>query len=152
IVAWHPSGKYLAVWETSQGTKLWDIEKRIRVLDLAHRGVPAKLTFNDDGSILATETLWDRRLLAWDVGNGQRFLEAPDFASQSCEPGPNGQLVFASISGDKVTVSELAAGARMSLAQLLHPPLGHWTRVSISPEGRLVAISGDEGVELWDLK
>ncbi|HTM54443.1 MAG TPA: WD40 repeat domain-containing serine/threonine-protein kinase, partial [Pirellulales bacterium] len=152
VVAWHPGGKYMAIWQNFRGIGIWDIGKRTKVFDLAHRGVPAKLTFNDDGSILVTETLWDRRMLAWDVGNGQPLLEVPDFTSRACEPAANGHLVFAAVNDDKVAISELSLGARLSFSQSFDPPVGHWSKVSISPESRLVAFSGDQGVELWDLK
>ena len=152
VVAWHPNGEYLAIWQNPLGIGIWDVTRRIKLFDPAHCGVPAKLTFNDDGSILVTETLWDRRLLAWDVGNGQPLLEVPDFTSQACEPGANGHLVFVALKDDKIALSELVPGARLSLAQSFDPPVSHWSKVSISPESRIVAFSGDQGVELWDLK
>ena len=35
---------------------------------------------------------------------------------------------------------------------MLHPPSGYWAKVSVSPEGRILAFSGTQGIELWDSK
>ncbi len=151
-VAWHPNGEYLAIWGSVGEITLWNVAAHATALSFAHSGVPAQLSFNDDGSILTSLSLWDRRLLVWDVGTGQRILEVPEFVSDSCDRGPNGQILFLTNRGGRRIVTELNAGARRTLPQALHVPLGFWHKVSVSPEGRIVACSSYHGLELWDLQ
>ena len=126
LVAWRPGGEHLAVWGDAQGIVLWDVETRAKAFDLAHLGVPSELTFNADGSILVSASLWDRRMLAWDVATGQRFLDVPEFISQASDVGFEGSVLFVSLESGRARLSELAVGARRSLAQPMHPPLGLW--------------------------
>ena len=152
LTVWHPGGDYLAVWGDLEGIVLWNVEDRTKALTLRHRGMPAQLSFSQDGSILASQSLWDRRLLAWDVGTAQRFLEVHDFVAFAQDAAPDGRILFLTARGGELVLSELTAGACRALAQALHTPLSNWLKVSLSPEGRMVAFSSFRGLELWDLK
>jgi serine/threonine-protein kinase len=150
LVAWRPGGDYLAAWTNADGIELWNIKSRAKEYTLPHVGIPAQLSFNADGSILATESLWDRRLMAWDVGTAHCLLDVPGFISQACDVGPEGRILFMTLNVGDVAFSELCAGACGALGQTLHPPAGLWGKVSVSPEGRIVAFAGVQGLELWD--
>ena len=63
-IAWHPSGEYLAVW-SEQAIGIWNVPPA-GIPQFADRGVPARLLFNENGSLLASQTFWDSRLLVWD--------------------------------------------------------------------------------------
>lgn len=150
-LAWHPDGDFLAIWHGHEAIALWDLKTRAPGLTFSHRGLPASLNFNEDGSILASQSLWDQRLLLWDVGTGQPFFDAPGFLGQACSTGNRGQLYFLSRRGDDALFSEVTAATCRSLAKALDVPLGYWFHVSISPDSRIVAFSCQEGCELWDL-
>ena len=152
LVAWRPGGEYLAAWTDTDGIALWNLKSRAKAYTFPHTGMPGRLTFNEDGSILATQSLWDQRLLAWDVGTTQRLLDVPEFVSHACDSGPDGRIVFLTLRLDDIVESELVAGACGALAQTLQMPLGYWGKLSVSPEGRIVAFSGAQGLELWDIK
>ncbi len=150
-IAWHPDGRHLAVW-TNEAIVLWDVDTHTKMLSLPHFGIPAHLSFNQDGSMLASHTLWDQRLLLWDIGAGQRILDVPDFICMACDVGPQGQLVFLAPRGDDVTLKEVAAGTCRALSRALHAPLSYWHHASAGPEGRIIAFSGSRGFELWDMQ
>ena len=148
-LAWHPRGRYLAIWAGDE-IELWNVPSASRMFTLPHRGVPNRLLFTSDGSLLASQSLWDSRLLVWDVGTGERLLDVSEFDPIACDTS-NGAIVFLSKTTDRVTLSELMPGACRSLARSLDPPLAWWYSASASPDGRIVAFSSDKGLELWDL-
>jgi eukaryotic-like serine/threonine-protein kinase len=150
LVAWRPGGEYLAAWTDANEIVLWNMKSRAKEYTLPHVGMPAQLSFNRDGSILATQSLWNERLLVWDVGTAQCLLDVPGFVSHACDLGPEGRILILSLHVGDAVLSELTAGACAALAQTLHAPLGLWGTVSVSPEGRIVAFSGAKGLELWD--
>lgn len=150
-LAWHPDGDFLAIWHIHEAIALWNLKTRAPVLTFSHRGLPASLNFNQDGSLLASQTLWDERLLLWDVGTGQLCFEVPGFLGQSCSTGNQGQLMFLSRQGNDARFSEVTTGTCRSLPRTLDIPLGYWSDVSISPDSRMVAFSSQQGCELWDL-
>ncbi len=152
LLAWHPSGEHLAVWGNLGEVLLLNGKTGAKVLAFPHNGKAADLSFNSDGSVLVTQSSWDQRLCAWDVGTGQRLLEVPEFFSYACDVTPDGRIVFLSVRGGAAELTELTAGARRPLAQMLYPPLGYWHQASVSPEGRLVLFSSVHGLELWDLR
>jgi eukaryotic-like serine/threonine-protein kinase len=152
IVAWHPGGEYLAVWEDDKGITLWNVKQRAKVLYVQHFGLPARLCFNEDGSQMASQSLWDRRLCVWDVGTGRRLLEVPEFLSAAYDIAADRRILFLTTRNGGVSLTELTAGACQALAQSLHTPLGYWNKVSLSPENRIAAFSSLEGFELWDVQ
>ena len=152
LVSWRPGGEYLVAWTDVNGIALWNLKSRAKEYTFPHAGIPAKLSFNEDGSILATQSLWNERLMVWDVGTAQLLLDVPQFMSQACDVGPDGRILFLTLQDDAIVESELTPGACLALAQMLHPPSGYWAKVSVSPEGRIFAFSGMQGIELWDSK
>jgi serine/threonine-protein kinase len=151
VIAWHPSGEFLAVWASDDRIVLWNVETGDKTLTFPHSGKSAALCFSDDGSVLITQSLWDRRLCAWNVGTGQRMLEVPEILSLACAAGPERSIVFLAVRGAGTELTELTAGARRTLAQSLDAPLGFWHKVSVGPDGRIATFSGPQGLELWDL-
>lgn len=153
ILTWHPSGEYLAVWGVNKGVvTLWNVKTGAKALELPNPGLPAQLCFNEDGSLMASQSLWDKRLCVWDIGTGQRILEVPEFVSVACKFGSDRRILFLTTRNGSASLTELTAGACRGLAQSLHAPLGFWHKVSLSPEGRIAACSSDKGLEFWDLR
>jgi eukaryotic-like serine/threonine-protein kinase len=152
FLAWRPGGEYLAVWSDPEGIAVWHVESGTKVFALLHQGMPAQLKFNADGSMLASQSLWTRRLLACDVGSGQRFLEVPEFASHACDVGTHGRIVFLTVQRDKIVFSELVAGACLPLTNAIDAPLSYWDHTSVSPDGRIIACASEHGFEMWDVK
>ena len=150
-LAWHPSGQFLAVW-AEHSIVIWDVEQRKKVHVLLHRGMPSRLTFSADGSILASETAWNNRVVVWNVGTAQRLLEVSGRFYHAAEAAPDGRLLFVTLNSRSVDVWELTTGACHELAQSLDTPVGFWGTVAVSPEGRIIAFASQECLELWDAK
>jgi len=150
-IAWHPSGEYLAVWTSAPEITLWHVKSRSKAIVLPAFGIPSQLCFNDDGSMLASHSLWDQRLLVWDISSAHRLLEVKGFSSLACDTASDGRILYLGDGGSDATLTELAPGASRSLAQSLHAPLGNWYKLAVSPEGRILAASSERGLELWDL-
>lgn len=151
LLDWHPSGEYLAVWGSNDEISLWNVKTHAKVLSFPLVGNPARLRFSRDGSMLVSQTMWNQRLCVWDVGTGQRLLEVPEFVSQADNIGPEGKIQFLTRRGVNLELMELHPGICRTLAKSLSHPLGYWHHASISPEGRIVALSSLQGLELWDL-
>jgi serine/threonine protein kinase/WD40 repeat protein len=151
-VAWHPSGEFLAVWGKSDGIDLWHVKTRTKTFVFPHFGIPAQLMFNDDGSVLVSYSLWNQRLLVWDVGTGQRLLEVLGIVSMACDTASEGRIVFLGGSGPEAIVTEFTGGACQALAEALHAPMGSWIKASVSLEGRMLVACSYHGLELWDLR
>ena len=150
-MAWHPGGLLLAVWDSQEGVSLWDVKTRTKKLVFPHLGMPSQLRFNNDGTLLISLSLWNERLLIWEVGGGQRMLEVTGFTQGACDAAGDGRILFLQESSEDLNLTELAGGACRALANAIHPPLAYWYNVSIGPEGRILAVSSERGVELWDL-
>ncbi len=150
-IAWHPAGENLAAW-AGDDIVIWNVRSREKRLELPHRGVAERLVFSRDGSVLASQSLWDSRVLVWDVGSGQRLLQVSEFDPVACDATGEGGIAFLSKVADQATLTQLETGACRSLSQSLYPPLGWWFGASASPEGRIVAFSSENGLELWNLQ
>ena len=70
------------------------------------------------------------------------FLTCPSSFSQASDVGTDGRILFTTLHDGDVVISELTPGGCRALAQTLHVPSGPWGKVSVSPEGRIVAFSG----------
>ena len=138
-LAWHPSGQYLAVWGDTEGITVWDVKTGTPLFTFQHRGVPAQLLFNDDGSLLVSHSLWDQRLLVWDFGSGQRLLEVHGFKNRACDVADEGRILFLGDPGHKAVLTELTRGVCRTLTQSVHRPLGFCFKVAVGPEGRVLA-------------
>jgi serine/threonine-protein kinase len=152
LLDWHPSGQFLAVWDSEDGIAMWNVNTRTKMFTFPNAGTPAELRFNRDGSMLVSLSLWNQRMCVWDAGNGHRLLELPEFHCHADEVGPRNEFLFLTRRGADLELTELTLGTCRTLAQSLFPALGFWHHASVSPEGRIVALSSFRGFELWDLQ
>jgi eukaryotic-like serine/threonine-protein kinase len=150
MLTWHPDGVHLAVWSHKTGIELWNVPRKTKEIVYPHLGLAALLRFNGDGTLLVSQSLWNERVLIWDVGTGLRVLEMPAYNLRACSEGHDGQLRLLTNQRNGPVVSDLTPGKSRMLAQKLEPPVGYTSRISVSPDSRLVAISSDKGWELWD--
>lgn len=150
-VAWHPGGRFLAVW-ADNSVAIWDVELRQKIQAFSHRGLPSRMTFNSDGSILALETAWNNRMVAWNVSTAQRLLDVSGRFYHATQAARDGSFSFLTLNNGSVDVWELTPGACKELAQNLDIPVGYRGNVDLSPEGRIIAFSSQECLELWDAR
>ncbi len=142
---WHPGGRELV----GMGS-----DRRIRILDVATRAVRmladarpdhfSYLTFSPDGRMLAA-TGWDSTLRTWDYGSGRRLFSL------------DGAMGYAQFRADGRRLSGTHDGRFVELWEL-EPAREYRTvadgtegrSVAFSPDGRLLATAGGEGVRLRD--
>lgn len=153
-LAWHPSGQYLAAWSiTHDGIiSLWDVEAKVKTLELRHMGYPCRLQFSENGSRLLSYANWDEHLMLWDVGAAHKLLDVRGFAIGACEATASGNILLAKREAHSTELWELETGIECApLASALHPGLGICHRLSVSADGRILAVSRSRGLEFWDL-
>jgi WD40 repeat protein len=149
--AWHPDGECLALWNGSEPITLWSLRTRKELVRLQHRGFPHQMQFSADGARLVSCSLWDSKLMLWDVGTGQKELEVQGFAKLAIDCDAEGQIALLKLSGTAVELWELASGSECRhLPRAFSPPIGACNGTHTSPDSRLLAVSTDHGVELWD--
>jgi WD40 repeat protein/tetratricopeptide (TPR) repeat protein len=150
-LAFSPDGLRLAFtgWGPGNPVEIWDAAAGKRLHRLAGPDGPLRLSFSPDGTRLATvsgkgeATVWDvdsgRRRLTWQAGGSVAFsprpLEGPPGA-----PGSKGYL--ASGGAEAVTLWDAETGKEIRR----YPSPGG--RVTFSPDGKLLAISGPQAVEV----
>jgi WD40 repeat protein/tRNA A-37 threonylcarbamoyl transferase component Bud32 len=151
-LAWHPDGEHIAVWGDTEEIALWNLKVGKPLFVLPHMGMPAQLVCSADGSLLLSYSLWDRRLLVWDMALGQRLLEVPAFKIRVAAATPEGTILVLGDSEGQQTLTEVSRGICRPLSEVFDKPLAYWFKLSVSPDGRMLAASSQRGVELWDLK
>ncbi len=151
-MAWHPGGEVLAIWASSNPIRIWNLSTGKVILTLPQRSFPQQILFNADGSRLVSCGLWDSRLMLWDVGTGQKEFEVQGFDNLAMDLDADGNLGLFKYEQKRIEHWELAAGSECRLLPIAwFPPTGGRTYASISPDNRLLAVSGERGIEVWDL-
>lgn len=152
IVAWHPSGDYLAAWG-EPGITLWNVRTRKQIAVFPHMGFPHKLEFSSDGARLVSCSLWDARLILWDTGTGHKELDVQAFDSLAIDHRSDGRLALCKRAGQSIELWDLAHGSECRyLPRNLFPALGATQGAVVSADSRLLVLSGSDGLELWDLE
>src|SRR5690606_5019239 len=124
IVAWHPSGDYLATWGNA-GIVVWNLRSRKQIALFPHLGYPRSLTFSSDGARLVSCSLWDARLILWDVGTGHKELDVQAFDNLAIDRRPDGHLASCKLAGHSIELWDLAHGSECRfLPRNLFPALG----------------------------
>jgi serine/threonine protein kinase/WD40 repeat protein len=152
-VAWHPDGQRLAVAGSDPRIQIWNVAQKRQLATLeGHVQNVSDLTFHPAGDLLASHG-WDGQLLLWHPSSGRRLMSLT-FVNDGCP---------ARFSADGRWLGFLWDGARADLLEVT-PSLEYRTLVGsagtvgisswygdFSLDGRLLAVSMDEGTRLWDL-
>ena len=151
IVAWHPSGDFLAAWG-KQGVVLWDVRTQEQVGVFPHLGYPRNLAFSSDGARLVSCSLWDARLILWDIGTGQKEFDLQAFDNLAIDQHADGRIALCKLTGQSIELWDLAHGSECRyLPRNLFPASGSVQGAVVSADSRLLVLSGSNGLELWDL-
>jgi serine/threonine protein kinase/WD40 repeat protein len=147
--AWHPDGKTLAVAGADRIIHIWDVATRKPITRLeGHKGEGIILNYNHAGALLAS-TGWDGTLRLWDPLTGQQLFSTPAWVA-SLRFSPDDRFLAAEVADSKLRIWEVAGpGAYRTLVG--DPVIGRMTGCAISPNGRLLALTGETGVSFWDL-
>jgi WD40 repeat protein len=154
-VAWHPDGKTLAAASGDLVIYLWDVATGKEIVKLeGHKNGGVQFTFNHAGDLLAS-TSWGGMLRLWDSRTGKQLFSTQ---LQMAPPtkvrfSPDDRLLAAGCIGQKLQILEVIAG-REYRTLVRDPVLGKtvYSQISVSTDGRLVAVGMDDGFCLWDLR
>ncbi|GED99296.1 AAA family ATPase [Gordonia crocea] len=160
-VAFTPDGQRLAMAAGDGSVTVYDVADPARPTLLNRLAVPANagtayiLTFNRDGSVLATSH--DNGTVAlWDARRGFAPLGSADGGSgpvRSVAFSPTAPVLTAATTGGTVLVVDVAdTRAPRVVAKLGDGRDIGWHSVAVSPDGRLLAGGRDNGtIGIWDL-
>ena len=155
-MAWSADGQLLAVGSDGGDSRVYVWNVRRGALSSILRGHTSDIVmaqFTHSGYLLATSS-WDGTTRLWDAASGEPLAMAPGILRGSFAPDDR-RLAF--VVGGKLGVWDVAVA---SDCRTLHPGmLGNRsetretpvaTAADVSPDGRLVATSGEDGVRLWE--
>jgi WD40 repeat protein/predicted Ser/Thr protein kinase len=145
-LAWHPSGRWLAATDGAGLVYALDSETgQHRVLG-RHKTAAATATFTPDGSYLFTGG-WERELICWDWPTMERALQIPanSFFIQIHSDGS--QCVLITKSSCQFHSLKWPTAVRILPGALR----GTLRSAAFSGDGRWLAVTDLEHLELWDL-
>jgi WD40 repeat protein/serine/threonine protein kinase len=145
-LAFSPDGKTLAVVDNHDLTvKLWDLASRQFESFKGHTNLLLCVAFSPDGKTLASGGIEGTSVRLWDVASQEQLGEAlPAFGNVvTVDFSPNGKFLAAGQRyGDSGRVWDLTT--RKEVARL-----NRASRVRFSPDGRLLAASSGDTIQLW---
>jgi WD40 repeat protein len=145
-LAWHPGGRWLAATDGAGLVYVLDSATgQHRVLG-RHKTAAVMATFSLDGSYLFTGG-WERELICWDLRSMERALQIPadTFLIQLHSDGS--QCALITKSSCQFHSLKWPAAVRTLPGALR----GNLRSAAFSPDGRWLAVSDVEHLELWDL-
>jgi WD40 repeat protein len=144
-LAWHPSGRQVAV-AAAGNILLWDLgADRPRHTLTGHYATVTGLAFAPGGGLLAS-TSYDGTVRLWDTLSGRQLLTTPGVHGPWFSHDGRG-LAFAN--GTRLEI--LRVGETEVVWTHLRTRNAGIAAVDFSPDGRLLAGGGEDGVHVWDV-
>ncbi|HZU35957.1 MAG TPA: protein kinase, partial [Gemmataceae bacterium] len=131
----------VSILDAESGTQLAELRGSDRLINSA--------AYNREGDLLSAAG-WDETLRLWDPRTG-RLLLSQDSSVGGAHFSRDGRFLGATTSGTRLEIWEVNSGS--SACRLLTDPTtqtGQGLSACFSPDGRFLASSNREGVQLWD--
>lgn len=157
-LAWAGDGRFLAAGGLDHNLYVWEVRAehsrlsapRVEPVVLrGHESKPITVTFNHAADMLASAG-WDGTIRLWDPWTGKQLLVA------------GGAWAFQFSRDDRRLASTLGCGKaglwRVDASSVCRTLRGRYGRsdnligVDFSPDGRLLATAGMQGIRLWDVE
>jgi serine/threonine protein kinase/WD40 repeat protein len=153
-IDWHPDGNILAVAYGNE-IDLWDVARQRRLHAFSHPDAGIVGFFNRSGDILAG-TGWRGRLVFWDTHTGRTLFTtaASSLGSPRFGPGDLLSMVFpGTFQGKHWRLSEFVPSREFRTMAPMGGTvkLSNYKPLSVDPHGRLLAVSRQNGVGIYEL-
>ncbi len=158
-VAYSPDGQSL--WTTGDGTaRCWDAATQGDPRVLRHPSYVYSVAYSPDGRWFASAGWHDPNggvsdIYLWDAASSQPIAVLHGHTSwiAALAITPDGKRIVSVARDNSVRVWDTATGRGRKLPfTVAGPDAPHGYRISISPDGRLLAVGDKQGVRLWDLR
>src|SRR5262249_35649067 len=113
-------------------------------------GHVTQAVLNEDGSLLAT-TGWDDKLRLWDATTGKLLLTKSEGFATYVGTDRRHRLWSTDRQGAGVRLWELVRGGELTVLLPRTVALTGDIGLGVSPDGRLLATTHEDGIRLWDL-
>ncbi len=147
FVAWSPDGTTLALGRDSR-IELYAAATGVRraTLEGLDNFGGIQLSYHPAGSLLASHD-WSGRLRLWDSSLGRPLLNLT--SSRGPEISEDGRIAVSW--DDRLTIYQVDPAAEYRTLTRSSPEANHYYNPSVRYDGRLLAVSTNLGVSLWDL-
>jgi serine/threonine protein kinase/WD40 repeat protein len=146
-LAWRSDGRLLATAGANGLIYLWDLAnpRQAPTLLRGHEAEVSSVVFNHTGDLLASSA-WDGTTRLWNVADRRLLLSAPSVWASHFSP--DDRYLAAGREGAKVWLWEVieARECRTFTGHTMQP-----RSAAVSPDARLLASAGVDGIRLWDL-
>jgi WD40 repeat protein len=153
-LAWRHDGQFFAAAGRDHRIYVWDMSRnRLQAVLEGHQNTVVHVEFTHTGGLLISSS-WDGTVRIWDPVRGTSLLTA---TANLIQIGPDDRRIAMREHGLGIGVWELADARECRT--LHHGMVGNRTPrpddwgphdVEFSPDGRLVASSDVDGIQLWD--
>jgi WD40 repeat protein len=146
-LAWHPDGKRLAAGGSDYQVYLWNADTgELQAVLKGHQAEVIHVQFSRGGELLVSAS-WDQTTRLWEPGSGQLLVTAWGTALSF---GPDDRWLSYLVSNHTAGIWEVTTG-RGCLMLHSHPgPEKMPWHITFSPDARLLASVGTDGVRFWD--
>jgi serine/threonine protein kinase/WD40 repeat protein len=150
-LAWHPSGRTLAVADRTGQIRLYDRTTLQVYRTLECDDAVTSINFDDAGRRLAVRG-WSGRVRLFDVITSERLMVTAGPIA-ACRFSPDGLRLAGGIQEGRVGIWRVAGGQEYRTLVRSHAPpkMQAYRYAAVDPDSRFLVCATDDGFGLWDL-